>query len=708
MAIRTIKIAAVGVAVVGLLFLWFLAIRAESPLVPIGQVGAAMNLAYVRLEGRVIRGPSFDPDSHALAFWLADDTGEIYVAAYRHEAEELMVLERVPALGDRVSLVGTLRIREDFVSLTINAADQVTVTKPEPSDRSVAEIDLYSELERVRLRGQVRDIRSPYEGLTLIGLRDATGAIEVAVPEETLALTGDLVTPLPGQTVEVEGTVTFYKETPQLTLTNVADLTPLAEAADVAPIRLISEIGADAVGDWVGMQGFVTRVAPFSAGVKLTLDDGSGEVAVLLWQDLYDELAPTAVLEEGTALTVYGQVAEYRGQLELIPELPIDLQLVAIPGLPEPRAIGSLSGEDVGRHAQLAGTLGEPGPFSAGVKFTLDDGTGCIILLLWQRTYEEIAATQALKAGTEVTVIGEVAEYRDTLEIIPRRAADVTVTGYTPLPTPEPLLLAQLTGSDVDQTVTVIGVLGDAQPFSAGVKFTLDDGSGEIVLLLWQDVYDALNGRLAAGARVQVRGQIAEYRGDLEIIPRTAADVTVLDKPTPTPVATSTELPTATLTPTPTFQVVCTPPPCKEGEVYYCPGECPGGCGTQCATPTPVATPTASPVPTDTATPVPTPTVGATALGEIDAGRAGETLTVRGQVVSTASFSAGFKFTLDDSTGQILLLLWGEVYDGVVDVVGLNVDATALVTGEIGEYEGELQIVPAEAGRMPRAARSAV
>jgi RecJ-like exonuclease len=103
-------------------------------------------------------------------------------------------------------------------------------------------------------------------------------------------------------------------------------------------------------------------------------------------------------------------------------------------------------------------------------------------------------------------------------------------------------------------------------------------------------------------------------------------------------------------------------------------------------------------VPTDTATPVPTPTVGATALGEIDAGRAGETLTVRGQVVSTASFSAGFKFTLDDSTGQILLLLWGEVYDGVVDVVGLNVDATALVTGEIGEYEGELQIVPAEAG----------
>ena len=35
-----------------------------------------------------------------------------------------------------------------------------------------------------------------------------------------------------------------------------------------------------------------------------------------------------------------------------------------------------------------------------------------------------------------------------------------------------------------------------------------------------------------------------------------------------------------------TPQAVCTPPPCAEGQVYYCAGECPGGCGTQCADPT--------------------------------------------------------------------------------------------------------------------------
>jgi hypothetical protein len=44
-------------------------------------------------------------------------------------------------------------------------------------------------------------------------------------------------------------------------------------------------------------------------------------------------------------------------------------------------------------------------------------------------------------------------------------------------------------------------------------------------------------------------------------------------------------------TPSTTPVVMCTPPPCKSGEVYYCPGDCPGGCGTQCATPTPMPEP---------------------------------------------------------------------------------------------------------------------
>ncbi|OQY21176.1 MAG: hypothetical protein B6I34_07690, partial [Anaerolineaceae bacterium 4572_32.1] len=138
---------------------------------------------------------------------------------------------------------------------------------------------------------------------------------------------------------------------------------------------------------------------------------------------------------------------------------------------------------------------------------------------MWQDVYDDLAAGQTLQAGTKVSVVGELSEYRGELEIIPRRAADVTVTGYTPPPAQEPLPIGRIIAGDfIDQIVTLTGTLGEPQPFSAGVKFTLDDGSGEITLLLWQDVYDdlAAGQTLQAGTKVSVVGELSEYRGELE------------------------------------------------------------------------------------------------------------------------------------------------------------------------------------------------
>ena len=65
-----------------------------------------------------------------------------------------------------------------------------------------------------------------------------------------------------------------------------------------------------------------------------------------------------------------------------------------------------------------------------------------------------------------------------------------------------------------------------------------------------------------------------------------------------------------------------------------------------------------------------------------------------GKVVNTASFSQGFKFTVADETGRITLLMWHNVYDDCWAANVLNVGATVVATGEIGRFEGELQIVP--------------
>ncbi len=528
--IRVVKIAAIVLATVGLAVLWLAATRAEVPLIQIGQAGATMNMAYVRLEGHCTRAPTYDPESDYLSFWIEDDTGEIRISAYRAETRRIIEQGRVPALGDLVEVAGTLRVREDFLSLTINVPEQLKVTRAEPADRDIGTIVPEDQYLRVRVRGQVRDIYEPYHGLTLITVRDATGSIPVAVSEDLIALSGVTPTLTTGQPVEVVATVSLYGDTPQLVPASVADIVPLSEPVHIAVEKQIGELTTADAGQLVVVRGTVTEVDPFSSGVKYTLDDTTGSIIVLLWQSVYDALPDPTALDVGAEVQVQGEVSQYRGELELVPELAEDVRILAAAAPPAETTIGALTTADVGRMVTLRGTLGQPEPFSAGVKFLLDDGTGQIILLLWSNVAE--SAPDGLGAGAQVVVTGEVSEYRGELELIPRNAGEIRVTGAgeapIPAPTPSPppteaeaRAIGDVTSADVGQTLTLVGTLGEPQTFSKGIKFPLDDGTGTIILLLWQNVYDAIPDAdlLVAGAQVEVVGRIDEYRGDLEIIP---------------------------------------------------------------------------------------------------------------------------------------------------------------------------------------------
>jgi DNA/RNA endonuclease YhcR with UshA esterase domain len=517
--VRVVKIAAILLATGGLAALWFAAIRAEVPLIQVGQAGATMNMAYVRLQGRCIRAPSYDPESEYLSFWIEDGSGEIRVSAYRAETRQIVEAGRVPAPGDQVEVAGTLRVREDSLSLTVDVPDQLRGTRPEPVERAIGTIAPEDEHVRVRVRGQVRGAYEPYEGLTLITVRDETGAIPVAVSKDLVALSGITPTLRQGQSVEVVAAVSLYRDTPQLVPASTADIVPLGQPVCIAADKRIGELTTADVGQLAVVRGTVTRVAPFSAGVKYTLDDATGAVVVLLWQSVYERLPNLAALDVGAELQVQGEVSQYRGEMELIPELAEDVRVLAAAPPPAEMSVGTLTGADVGCVVTLRGTLGPPDPFSAGVKFPLDDGSGTIILLLWQNVYDAIPDADLLVAGARVEVVGRIDGYQGDLELIPELAEDVRVLAAAP--PPAEMSVGTLTAADVGRVVTLRGTLGPPEPFSAGVKFPLDDGSGTIILLLWQNVYDAIPDAdlLVAGARVEIFGRIEEYRGELEIIP---------------------------------------------------------------------------------------------------------------------------------------------------------------------------------------------
>jgi DNA/RNA endonuclease YhcR with UshA esterase domain len=428
--IRLVKLAAMALATVGLAILWLVATRAEVPTVAIGQAGATMNLAYVRVEGRCTRPPSYDLPTGYLSFWIADETGELYVASYRAESQALIDEGRVPALGDRVAVADTLRIREDFRSLTVNAADEVVITRAEPEPCVIGDIAPEQRYRRVRVRGQVRRVVEPYAGLTLVTIRDGTGSIEVALSDDLIALGGATPALEVGQSLEVAASVSQYEGTAQLVPASAVDVDPVDTGVPIAAKRFVAELSREDAGEWVAVRGTVVGFDPFSEGVKLTLDDGTGSVTVLLWQDVYerlrDELGDGRELSPGAEIEAQGEIAEYRSELEVIPELAADVRVLA---LPSPGAaatsdaatsIGSITGADVGRRVVLRGTLGPPEPFSAGVKYRLSDKSGAIILLLWSEVYRDIPSADELTFGAVVEVTGEIDQYRGDLEIIPR------------------------------------------------------------------------------------------------------------------------------------------------------------------------------------------------------------------------------------------------------------------------------------------------
>ena len=441
MTIRAMRFIALGLAALGLSLLWWFATHSPIPTLKIGQAQATMNFAYVRVQGQVTRAPSLDPDSGYLSFWIADDTGELLVSSYRSTTQDLMRLGQVPGIGDRVTMEGTLRVRPDSASLTLNSPYAARVQRAQAVPMDIGQIDQACALRAVTVRGQVRAVRLPYKGLTLITLRDSTGEIDVAVPEVITQLYGPAVKLQPGQSVEVNGVVTLYKDTPQITLARADELRASADSMQIAASARMAELAARA-GQWAAVRGTVAKVSPFSEGVKFTLDDGTGRADVVLWRDLYAVLSPTLQLAEGAQVAVQGEVSLYRGAVEITPELDADVSLIAAAApLPTPgptttpaptptRAItftpmGQITAGDKGRLVSVRGKIVAVIPFSKGMKYRLDDGTGQVILLLWQEVLDKAPDLTRLTKDTQMSVTGTVDVFDGEIEVAPKSASDV-------------------------------------------------------------------------------------------------------------------------------------------------------------------------------------------------------------------------------------------------------------------------------------------
>ena len=576
--VRVFGIIAIVVAVAGVAVLLFFAARAPVPVVKVGDIVSTSNYAYVQLDGVVSRGPNYNPDSQSITFWVRDDTGEIMVSAFRDQTQGLLAADRVPAPGDAITLQGTLRVRDGTPSLTIDSADSVELTRATAAaaDRPIGSITPADERQGVRVVGVVRKIAEPYTGLRLITLRDATGAIAVALPTDFAAAFGAAPPLTIGQSIQVVGAVTLFEDTPQISVRRGADITPLKDAVELAKFVPLPEITEAYAGRWARTQGEIVSVTPGDKNTKLTLSDRDRRLTVLIWPDTWARL-PQADFQPGAKLTVRGEVNLFNGDLEIVTELPSDVEVLAraAPVEAQVKSIGSITPDDVKSLIVTQGAIETASPFSLGTRYEFGDPSGSIILLVWNDAIDPQRQQELLAVGATLSVTGQIDEFNQQLEIVPRSPDDIVVlaapavtpepaatsapeataaptaaaeatatagpaetpeAANTPKPTEAPVVfgdvvpISAVTGDSVGETVTVRGKVVDTSSFSAGFKFLLDDGTGRIQLTLFDSNYKFVPNRagLNLEADVQVMARVAEFQGVRELQPGSGRDVQIL------------------------------------------------------------------------------------------------------------------------------------------------------------------------------------
>jgi DNA/RNA endonuclease YhcR with UshA esterase domain len=207
---------------------------------------------------------------------------------------------------------------------------------------------------------------------------------------------------------------------------------------------------------------------------------------------------------------------------------------------PEPQAevkqIGQIVWDDIGQTFTIKqATITDAWGTSGGANYRLSDGTGTIILFVFQDDYEEMSLDLRydLVQGTVLDVTGEIGEWRGDLEIIPRERADLKLRTVGEHPPLEERKIIDITPSDVGRWFRVEATIQAVQTSSSYVKLVVGDGTGQIVVLLWQNIYERVPDReqLNTGALIRVVGEFSIYEkggNEFQIVPLAGADVEVL------------------------------------------------------------------------------------------------------------------------------------------------------------------------------------
>lgn len=176
----------------------------------------------------------------------------------------------------------------------------------------------------------------------------------------------------------------------------------------------------------------------------------------------------------------------------------------------------------------LRGQIVATASFSHGYRFTLDDGSGRITLLMWHSVYDDCWDAPYLNMGATVTVNGRTSLFNNELQIEPRFGSQVKAE-QAGSPPGTARAIAEL-GQHLGELVQIAGIIERVEGGSAGVRLFVRDESGETAVFIWHSTLDRIpNNTLLGqpGTAVRVHGRVQEFRHNREVVPTLPYDVIV-------------------------------------------------------------------------------------------------------------------------------------------------------------------------------------
>lgn len=297
------------------------------PITPLAAIQPSMNYAYVRVEGIITQYPIIDDQRSTVSFQLNDTDGgfsSLRVSVYGSAARDLLAAHRLPLPGQRISLEGTLRVRDEQPSLVLNAAETLQANPLPVNEIDLNGIEAVGLGERVSTIGQVRQIREIGEGLHLITLRGDAATTTMLLPLGLAEHLGQWPTLRLGDWISVTASVGEFRDARQLLPSDAKAIVKIA--APKIEVRHIDSLGRNLVGQWVSIKGNVSDLRPFQQGMRVMVQEGNSEaITVVLFDSVWDQVPMSQTMQIGDAIGVSGELSEYRRELEVVPEIANDV-----------------------------------------------------------------------------------------------------------------------------------------------------------------------------------------------------------------------------------------------------------------------------------------------------------------------------------------------------------------------------------------------